>query len=118
MDFATERVQGGIGTPAGPGGNTPGGGSGNPNGGTPGEPGSPNGNTPGGGEVVKTGDQTTFMASMIGMLVAGLVIMIVVVVRVRRERSEVADESTAASYTKRSAGEEESEARTGKGRHR
>lgn len=91
MDFATEMVQGGIGTPVGPGGNTPGGGSGNPNGGTPGEPGSPNGNTPGGGEVVKTGDQTTFMASMAGMLVAGLVIMAVVVVRLRREHKGVGE---------------------------
>ncbi len=112
MDFATEALPSLPGTPDNPGGNPPG----NP--GTPGTPGNPGQGDPPGGDVVKTGDQTTFMASMIGMLVAGLVIMIVVVVRVRRERSEVADESTAASYTKRSAGEEESEARTGKGRHR
>lgn len=112
MDFATEALPSLPGTPDNPGGNPPG----TP--GTPGTPGNPGQGDPPGGDVVKTGDQTTFMVSMIGMLVAGLVIMIVVVVRVRCECSEVTDESTAPSYTKRSAGEEESEARTGKGRHR
>lgn len=90
MDFATELVQTEIGIPTGPDNNTPGGGTDNPNGGTPGNPGGSNGGAPGGGEVVKTGDQTTFMASMAAMLVAGLVIMVIVVVRLRREQTGAA----------------------------
>lgn len=121
MDFATELVQTGIGTPTNPGGNTPGGGSGNPGGGTPGN-GSPNGNNPGGGEVVKTGDQTTFMASMAAMLAAGLVIMVVAIVRLRREQADaVVGVGVSRSEDSRGmdSGESaESEARSGKRRRR
>lgn len=121
MDFATELVQTGIGTPTNPGGNTPGGGSGNPGGGTPGN-GSPNGNNPGGGEVVKTGDQTTFMASMAAMLAAGLVIMVVAIVRLRREQADaVVGVGVSRSEDSRgmdSSESAESEARSGKRRRR
>lgn len=121
MDFATELVQTGIGTPTNPGGNTPGGGSGNPGGGTPGS-GSPNGNNPGGGEVVKTGDQTTFMASMAAMLAAGLVIMVVAIVRLRREQAD-AVVGVGVSWSEDSRGMDSSEsaepeARSGKRRRR
>lgn len=77
MDFATEVVGTTPGNPEG--GNPPGGGN-------PGTPGNPGDGPP--GEVVKTGDQTRFMTSMIMMLVAGVVILVVVAVRVKRERED------------------------------
>lgn len=82
MDFATELISNN------PPGNTPPGG--NPPGGNP--PGNPGGNPP--GDVVKTGDQTRFMASMVMMLAAGLVILVVVAVRMKREREQDVAEET------------------------
>jgi hypothetical protein len=89
MDFATEALGTWPGTPDNPGGNP----SGNP--GNPGNPGTPGEGDPP-GDVVKTGDQETFMASMIGMLAAGLAIMVIVVVRLRRERGDAYEDEGAA----------------------
>lgn len=80
MDFATEIVQPGTGTPGGSGS------------GDDGSDGSGSGNR----EVIKTGDQSQIMLYMLMMLGAGLALLLIVFIRIRREQEEVVYESAGA----------------------